>query len=325
MPMLGSRGGGSVRGFGRFGRILLLSLIDSFNRSTSGSLGTSSDGKGVWKNVTGTWQGNGSAAASLSLPGSRNVAVVDLDGTNITNLQVDTGTNGGSGLSFWVTDANNYYSLYPSYSSSSTSVTNCDTYRENSGYQNSTGMCVNNGDRSRINNAICYEYMDYSTFPSGVAVGYQPMGGLYMGRFQYDSNQFVFQACWAIGKTAYDTGQCCTPVTVGLQNSTVVTTTYNSTLNLDRTVGGSTSALVSSNYVSNTSGFSKTQSIAVSTSGNTISYTLYSGTNKGGSTRASGTNTPSSPVKGPGVGLFHGVSSVDQGSTLSNFSATVTP
>ena len=313
MPMLGSRGGGSVRGFGRFGKILFLFFSDAFNRSTSSILGTSSDGKGIWKNVRGTWQTNGSAAESLSLPGSNNVAVVDLDGTNITNLQVDTGTNGGSGLSFWTTDSNNYYSLYPSYTSSSSSTTGCTGYTQ---IQTSScgSFCANcvNTDYSYV---LCEEYRYYPeenfrfyTAPNAAACA-QPNGNAwsYYQRGSFREGPYT---------VSYRSGNV---------TQTTTTTTYNSIANLRKVEGGSATALVTNTYLTNTSGFSKAQSIAISTSGNTISYTLYSAANKGGSVIASGTSSPSSPVKGQGVGLFHGTSVVDQGATLSNFSVTVTP
>jgi hypothetical protein len=315
MPMLGSRGGGSARGFGRFGRILLLSLIDSFNRSTSGSLGTSSDGKGVWKNVRGTWQGNGSAAASTAAASGNNVAVVDMDGTNITNLQVNTGTSGGAGLSFWVTDSNSYYSLYPSYTSSSSTSTGCTGYTQ----LNTTScgaFCANctNTDyiyyvcqehRMTVEENFRYYYVTGST------------NNCYQANDQAWSNyQRGYPAQSYPESINYRSGNI---------NQTITTTTYNSIANLRKVEGGSATALVTSTYSTNTSAFSKAQSLAISTSGNTISYTLYSGANKGGSTIASGTSTPSNPVKGPGVGLFQGESVVDQGSSVSGFSVTVTP
>jgi hypothetical protein len=319
MPLLGSRGGGSVRGFGRFGKILFLFFSDTFNRSTSELLGTSSDGKGVWKNVRGIWQGNGSAAVSVSLPGSNNVAVVDLDGTNITNLQVDTGTNGGSGLAFWTTDENNYYSLYPSYTSSSTSNTACTGY--NQVYGTSCGsFCANCVDSSitvyacsqaRMFPSDGFTYY-YASSPSGCSTGSNGPAGGWPAWSNYQRGDYA-------GWSEY------IPYRSGNVNQTTTTTTYNSIANLRKVEGGSATALVTNTYSTNTSGFSKAQSIAISTSGSTISYTLYSAANKGGSTLASGTNSPSSPVKGPGVGLFHGTSTVDQGSTLSNFSVTVTP
>ena len=299
MPLMGSRGGGSVRGFGRFGKNLLLSLVDSFNRSTSSLLGTSSDGKGLWKNVRGTWQANGSVAISLAAASENNVAVIDMDGSNITNLQVDTGTSGGSGLSFWVTDSNSYYALYPSYSQSTSSSSSCS----GSYGSNSPTPCPSISGTGQFRVLYC---CDGNTYRIGPCDG--------------DPNTFCNnRGSYSCGTQFDGWGSCYQTY------PTTVTTTYNSIVNLRKVEGGSVTNLVQNNYVSNTSGYSKAQSIAISTSGNTISYSLYSSTDKGGSVIGSGSNTPSNPVKGVGMGLFHGQSTIDQGSTLSNFSVTVTP
>jgi hypothetical protein len=321
MPLLGARGGGSVRGFGRFGKNLLLIVTDSFARTVSGLIGTSSDGKAIWTSLRGTWASNGSAAASASAAANKNLATIELDGSNIVNLQADIGTSGGLGVSFWVTDANSYYSLYPSYSTSTVTTNPCNGYRENAGWNNGTGMCSTIGNFHNLS-GICY-----TNEPSpGVYVGYQPISAqLAENQYQYmEPSPWVANTCGALGKSIFSFGSYAR-VTAGYQTTTVVTTTYNSTVNLEKTVSGSTTALVSSNYVSNTSGFSKAQSVAISTSGDTISYSLYSSSNKGGSVIASGTNTPSSPLKGLKVGLFHGASTVDQGTAISNFKVEVTP
>ena len=319
MPLLGARGGGSVRGFGRFGKNLLLIVVDTFGRTVSGLIGTSSDGKAVWNSLRGTWAANGSAAAIASAASNRNLSTIELDGSNITNLQVDVGTSGGVGLAFWVTDANSYYALYPSYSTSSSTSYPCNSYRENSNFNNTSGMCSVTGNRYKIQGLCCV----LNPFTEEGLACYGPI--YVTSNTNVDGSTFANNYCSSQGKQTYSYASSTTAHTLGFQTSTVITTTYNSTVNLDKTVSGSTTSLVSSNYVSNTSGFSKAQSIAISTSGNTISYSLYSSTNKGGSIISSGTNTPSTPLKGKQVGLFHGVSSVDQGTTATNFKVEVTP
>ena len=307
MPLLGARGGGSVRGFGRFGKNLLFSFIDSLSRTTSGILGLSSDSKASWRSVVGTWQTNGSAAASLSAAANNNIAVVDLDGTTISNLQIDTGTSGGVGLSFWVTDANSYYALYPSYSTGTTTTSACNS--PNAQFNNYSGSCCGNFSqttlyRHRIQCAGGLQLTYYEASP-------QPQAAYYN------------QACYP------ESGSMISyPTEIGYYQCNVTSystvTSYTSTANLIKVEGGSATPLISNNYASNTSGYSKAQSIAISTSGNTISYSLYSSTGKGGSTLDSGSSTPSSPIKGSGVGLFHTSSSTEQGSTLSSFSVTTT-
>ena len=279
---------------------VILSVVDVFSRTSSGSLGTSSDGKTTWTNVRGTWEADGSSATSSNTPSNRSVATVTVGGTTVTNLQVDTGTSGGVGLAFWVTDANSYYALYPSYSSSSTSSSSCSTPAVNSGQNNYSGFCANGSSFSRPlwecfgPNFGQYASCEGTNCCYGFGSGWTP--GSLMGNNWY---------------------------TNGTKTTVTVTTTYNSTVNLEKVESGTLTSLVSNNYSSNTSGYSKAQSIAISTSGNTISYSMYSSTNKGGSTLVSASTTPASPVKAANFGVFKGVSSADQGSTLDNFSVEV--
>jgi len=307
MPLLASRGGGSARGFGRFGKNLLFSFVDSLSRTTSGILGLSSDAKASWRSVVGTWQTNGSAAASLSAAANNNIAVVDLDGTTISNLQVDTGTSGGVGLSFWVTSANSYYALYPSYSTGTTTTSVC-----NSAYAAFDAY----GPQCCGNFASTTLYRHNIQCAGGLVLNYYEASPQY-GAAYYNQTCYPETGSMISAPTARGYYTCNTP-----SSSTV--TSYTSTANLIKVESGSSTSLILNDYVSNNSGYSKAQSIAISTSGNTISYSFYSSANKGGSTIASGSSTPSSPIKGSGVGLFHASSSAEQGSTLSNFSATTT-
>jgi hypothetical protein len=311
MPLMGSRGGGSVRGFGRFGKVLLLSLLDVFNRSTSGTLGTSSDGKGVWKNVRGTWSANGSSAVNSDAASNNNIAVVDMDGANITNVQVDVqSAGGGTGVSFWVQDSNNYYALYPTYSTSSQTVTNC-------GGSSGSGSSLPGG-ACGVGGSGCGQWYNYC---------------YYAGRVEYTGSApgCNIPSSWPgildknCGPGWYYVDCKCSSYNWAGQNQTSSLTNYESTVKLLRVQGGSGSEIVSSTYTNNTSGYNRTRSVAISTSGNTITYALYSSTNKGGSVLASGNTSPSSPVKGLGVGVFKGSSTTEQGSAVNAFSATVTP
>jgi hypothetical protein len=305
MPLMGSRGGGSIRGFGRFGKSLLLAFIDSFTRG-NGSLGTSSDGKGTWKSVVGTFAILSNNANSSD---STAVAVVDLDGTNITNLQADVG--GGTGVSFWAQDSSNYYALYPTYNSSTVSGSNCNA-PGGSGSSVPAGKCGVAGS----NCGMWYNYCaaNKKNVPSGQTESCGSMPENWPGIL--DNN---------CGPGWYFTDCKCTSYTWSGTTVNFSTTTYYSTAKLLKVQGGSSSEIVSTDYTVNTSGYNTTNSVAITTSGSTITYALYSSTNKGGSTLASGTNTPSSPVKGAGVGIFRTTSSTNQGNNVAGFSVTVTP
>jgi hypothetical protein len=298
MPFLGSRGGGSVRGFGRFGKNLLLTFIDSFLRTSSLSLGTSSDGKAVWRNVRGTWTANGSSAISADAASSNGIAVVDMDGSTVVNQQVNTNNSGGVGLSFWVTDANSYYALYPSYTFSSSTSTGC-------GGSVSTNYSVNCQTVYRSaqgGNVGCAEGGEYSfnacETPQELC---QRLSGSPLTSYIYYLNNSV---CY-------------------YQPTTITTNTYTSRANLLKVESGTSSALITNSYLSSNSTYSKASSIALSTSGNTISYSFYSQANKGGSVIASGSTSAVSPLKSTSFGIFKGVSATEQGSTLNGFDITV--
>jgi hypothetical protein len=301
VPLLGARGGGSVRGFGRFAKALLLSFIDNLNRSTSGTLGTSSDGKGIWSNIRGTWIGNGSSAINADAASNNSITTITLDGSTITNAQVDVNASGGVGLSFWVTDANNYYAIFPSYNLTTSSSTTCSLASTNSGQNNYSGFCANGNS---------YSVPEWECF------------GPLFGQYAFCSGN---NCCYGFGSGWTPGSQYSTSFyTNGTRNQTIVTSTYTSRVNLKKVESGSETELISSNYNSSSSAYSKTNSIAISTSGDTISYSFYSGTGKSGSLLASGSNTPSSPIKGNKIGLFKGTSITEQGSTLNNIEVTVT-
>lgn len=309
MPLMGSRGGGSVRGFGRFGKNLLLSVIDSFGRSTSGSLGTSSDGKAVWRNVIGTFTANGSAATTSD---STALSVVDLDGSNITNLQADMG--GGTGVSFWVQDSNNYYALYPTFSTTTNTSTNCVGPGGSGGYGSWPGnVCGINGTSG------CGAWYNYCAANRQVTfTGQTNSCGGYPGSWPGTLDNVCGPGWYMM--------ECrCSSYTWSGTSQTTSTTTFFSTAKLLRVQGGSGTELVSTNYASNTSGYTLPSSVAISTSSNTISYGFYASANKSGTLLASGTSSPSSPVKGLGAGVYRTSGGGNQSNTVDNFSVTVTP
>jgi hypothetical protein len=309
MPMMGSRGGGSIRGFGRFGKNILLAFLDSLSRTTSGTLGTSSDGKAVWKNVRGTWQGSGSAGASQSAASGNNIAVVDLDGTVISNLQVDTSNTSGVGLAFWVTDDNNWWASTTSNSTSAYSYSTCTGGGSGLNPGGCPGSCY--GACGGCNQSSSY-YVWYVNCSYGR--GYQSwtttsntmqVAEIGQGACQYYGGQPQMRE----SVTAYG----CSSTTQSFSG-----TNYLSNFKLLNNAG----TVVNTQYNTNTSGYASAGSIAISTVGNVITYSVYSAANKGGSLLHTGAYTATSPTKGPGVGLFHADGGSNQGSAVNNFSVT---
>jgi hypothetical protein len=266
-------------------------LSDNFNRS--GAIGTASDGINVWSNVRGTWTTNGSQASNSDSAGNNNIAAVTLSSNGISNLQADLpSNNGGLGLSFWVTDANSYWAAYMDYYTDTTTV--CETWAWN--YSSTCpGGCCSSCSSGNIRNLICQGDNWGGYWAPGCGVP-GPVSDFGCPSGYWDSCQ-PYSQCQTSSNT----------------------TRYNSRINISNNGSTQTSSL----YNQSTSGYSQARSIAVSTSGNTITARAYSDANKGGTNIGTASVTPGSPTKGNRVGLFRGSSSTLQGSVIDNISATV--
>ena len=87
-------------------------VTDLFNRTTSGSLGTTNTGQ-PWVATKGTWYANGAQATSADAASSYPIASIKLKPNATTSADV----SGGVGIAFWVSDANNWWAAYPYYAS----------------------------------------------------------------------------------------------------------------------------------------------------------------------------------------------------------------
>lgn len=113
----------------------LKNFTDNFNRTTSGSLGTSSGGQ-VWTALRGTWSANGSQGTSSDNAANYPIASYDI-GTPNTSSRLDTSP--GTGVAFWITDANSWWAAFPYYDSSTT--TTCNAGQVSSGSNPPSGSC----------------------------------------------------------------------------------------------------------------------------------------------------------------------------------------
>jgi hypothetical protein len=282
---------------------------DDFNRSTSGNLGNTSNKATVWTNVRGTWQADGSRAYSNDSSGTNAIATVRAATTNISNLQVDTQNTGGVGVAFWVSDANSWYAATTFYSSESGTTTSCS----GGGSGNYEGGCP----------GICSGCSGCSSTSRYQVSAYCCDGTVLGAYLRTDCNvsSGVQNTC-----TNYYGGYCgiesCNgPYTYYSCTTTSVTSSYTNYLSTFK-LKNNGSDIVSTTYTNNTSGYSTAGSIAISTVGNIISYSVYSGANKSGLLH-SGAHTASNPVKGTGVGIYKGDGGNSQGSYVDNFNVTV--
>ena len=79
---------------------------DTFARTTSGSLGTSSSG-GIWAAIKGIWFANGTVAQSNDAPTNNSIATMTLGSPNVTLTALNVTL--GTGISFLVTDSLNWW------------------------------------------------------------------------------------------------------------------------------------------------------------------------------------------------------------------------
>ena len=286
----------------------VITLNDTFNRS-NGALGTSSDGISAWSVQRGNFSVDSNMAYSTDTNNS--LATVNLSSTAITNAQTDIQNDqGGMGIAFWTTDANSYWAAYPHYTSTTTSST------QTSCTGGGLGCCytINNlpsGTCSRSCSGI--DVYGYCAGSSGVYFA----GGRSNCGLSASQQNTLNNNCSGDWYVEYCTGGSCTV------NATNVTNTVNTTNFASAIRIANQSGVQHENIYSNTTTNSPTRSLALSTSGNVVSYNAYNAANKGGSVIASGSYNIGSATKGNRVGVFKTSSQHAQGSYMDNISITV--
>lgn len=282
----------------------IVNITDTFNRS-NGVLGTSSDGVSAWSNQRGSFNIVSNMAQGSD---TDSLATVPLNSSTITNGQVDmVSDQGGVGLAFWVTDANSFWGIYPSY----TSVTNSTTTQSCSGGAIGGTYAVQNLPGNWCSRSCTgldiYGYCQgsYQYFAGG-----RNSCGLTASQQNTLNNNCAGD--WYVSDCL--NGSC--TVNNTYVNVTNYTTNYTSDINIVNQNGIQHTNTYASNY-------NPARSIAISTAGNTISYSAYNAANKGGSVIASSSYTPSSPTKGNRVGLIRRASNYAAGSYVDNINVTV--
>lgn len=124
MPLISSLSAG-VRAFGLYVLSALVTVIDTFNRSDNASdLGSAGGQK--WKIWRGVWGISTNKASSSTAASSYPLATL-----TFTRQDVTVGIGGpapGTGASFWVTDANNWYSTVYVQTETCQTCTNCNAW-----------------------------------------------------------------------------------------------------------------------------------------------------------------------------------------------------
>ena len=280
----------------------ITSLVDTFNRST-GALGISSDAASTWSVLKNNFTVDTNMAYSTSTADS--LATVPLASSTITNAQIDMYSDqGGMGLAFWVTDANSYWSAYPYYTTTtnSSTVTNC-TGPGGGSYE------YPNKPANVCGQACSLDVYGYCAGQFNNLAGPRANCSVSAAQSTILNNNCNYD--WYI---TYCTGNC----TINATNvtNTVYTTNYTSAVRIANQSGSQHENIYASAYT-------PLKSLAISTSGNAITYNGYSAISKGGSVLVSSSYTPSSPTKGTKVGVFKTISQYSQGSYLDNINVTV--
>ena len=84
------------------------SVLDSFNRTTSGNLGTADSGQ-AWNATQGTWFSNGAQAQSNDSASNYSIATIDTG--SASNIQTVGATTNGTGAAQWVTDSGDWFGV----------------------------------------------------------------------------------------------------------------------------------------------------------------------------------------------------------------------
>ena len=263
-------------------------ITDNFQRTTSGSLGTSSSG-GLWQAIKGTWFANGSAAQTNDSASNDSIAAVNLQSPLVTISTLNPSL--GAGVSFMVQDSNNWWAAVGIESDSY-------TYAYNYSYLYS------------------YTYSRYVAGYNYTATGYGFAEYSYIGssgQIVYGSGSYSYTYTGNYGGTRTGTAYA-----YGYSNSNAPSpaTVINYYLNLYRSVSG-TVTTVASTAIS-----SIANAIRVVVTGNTATASAYSDTSFNNllGSATSGSITFS--------GNLHGIiltpSAQNQGNTTGAFSAQVT-
>lgn len=310
---------------------VLKAIIDNFNRTTSGSLGTATSGQ-VWNAIRGVWFANGSAAQSNNTATDYAIAAIPL-GQNVT---VNVDTTGGCGTSFWVTDSGSWWGAFPHYSSASATACTGPTafcYTAGCTPANSCGAITETTSTTCTGGTVsCTDTTNTCTPPNGCGTitvtsapapcdpdyTYDAGTNTCNGNFPFMNPPFYTPA------TNYTRSSASNVTTYTRSSATnQTTTTYTSAIRIISSVSGSVVTDSTTALATSTSSYPNIASMQTNTSGTTITVKGYSGAGQTTQLGSTITRTPSSPVRGTSVGIIKAPTTDNQGSTLDSFNATL--
>lgn len=284
---------------------IIKKIKDLFLRTTTGTLGSSTSGS-TWTNVVGEWQATISYAESNTAVSNSSVAIATVPLSQ--NVKANAIVSIGTGVAFWVTDANSWWAS-TSYSDLYAYSCNCSTCYS-SCYCSNCKTCQDCG----YVNGSCAVYSctaaGYSnTIRSGSSC-YNRTTGIYQGEAACTSYNRVYQCGPTYSCAGY---YSCNPYSCNCNTCTE----QKYYLRLLKSVGG-----VISEATGKVSLSSSPYKISVTTTGDIINTTAWSSDEMTSTTfMAELVYVPTSPVKGANVGIIKAVSDYGQNKYIYGFEA----
>lgn len=312
-------------------------IADTFNRTTSNALGTTSDGNAVWTNLRGTWFANGSAAQSDGTATDYPLAALTL---NKQDVSLTAKTTNGVGLAFWVSDAGSWWAAVPvhytatedyqytytySYTYSYTYETDCCTADSCCGgtIQSSGTSCTDQGLGSYTEtwNFNCTGNAGQIQGPCGLTANCPP--------FPTSGSQTYTVYYAQTGCVGGTNNNCCTTYrcnTTGYATgyadatATAQRTRYYWIIRLIRSLTGTVTNILDTPVNDNLDNSNSIVGISVITSGEGITAKAYSDSGLTTQVGSTATYTASGATRGASQGVVKAPSAA-QGSTLDAFTA----
>jgi len=317
---------------GSFASSIGKGVSDTFTAIGSLASNITSIGSG-WNILRGSWTSTGTAAQSLDSASSYPIASVNMPSYD---QKVSASISSGTGVAFWISDAGSWWAA-ASYNNTYQYQYSAICYGTNCSISSYTcsGPCgyLVGGSADTNNCGPCYTTQTTLTCPFGGSLYYNTICVTAMsGSFpsQYYTPVSVSQqvqtsssGCVGLcgnGSPGYDPYNCgpCTSCSTYSYSCTQTATGTAYYLKLIKSVGG-----VVSSITSDVSLNSQAAAILVETSGKNILVKAYSDTGKTNQIGATISLTADVDPVGASAGIIKIPSDVGQGSTISNFSATI--
>lgn len=298
-------------------------VTDAFTRTSSGGLGTSTNGIS-WTNLRGVvnWTANGTVATNSDTATNYPIAHVEMGAQDVTvSADLPQSTSGGTGVAFWVTDSGSWWAAYPYYTNS----VGAYCYNPVTNQTSNAGWCATTNTYSVCDTGTCTSYGSgcgcggctttdclVTCNSTGVNVNDSCGNSWYCSFIVTNYKTNTKYTCVSSYSTHYDG-----------YTSTGFTTTYKANIRIVSSVSGTVTTDSDTQVSSNTGSYPPIASIRVVTAGNQIQATAYASASLTSPYGTVATRTPASPNRGYSVGVVKAPGGDTQASQVDNFSATI--